>query len=189
MDKKLSIITIICCFLLFLNAPVDAKGGKGRGKGKFKPVWTLSNWQKALPSIIVEEKGKQKEYTFLNLIKADGYLCPGSARAYKALQVALPILYEDATPVKGDFKITYGPSDCTTKVYNYFMKNFTSKEYLELDESMQGRTIMISRISTGKKVKITFSPSSESKGHTPEGAKAGDAILHAEDGNGITINK
>jgi len=187
MNKKLSILTIICCCFLFLYTQVDAKGGKESGKGKNKPVWTATKWQKTLPPVSVEEKGKQKEYKFLALIKADGYLCPGSARAYKTLQVALPMLFENITPIKGDFKITYGPSDCTTKVYKYFMKNFTSKKYLELDKSIVGRTIIISRISTGRKVIITYDSSSGSQGHDPEGAKAGDVILHAEDGNGMSI--
>jgi len=192
MNRGLNVMLLVCCCLFFLHTTVDAKGGKGQGqsqgRGKNKPVWTPTDWQKTLPSIVVEENGKQKEYIFLSLIKADGYLCPGSARAYKTLQVALPMLFKDTTPVKGDFKISYGPSNCTKKVLNYFMKGFTSKEFLESDESLAGRTISISRISTGKRVKITYTPSSNEKGHDKEGAKAGDLILHAEDGKGMSVS-
>ncbi|MCW5209108.1 hypothetical protein VU10_02695 [Desulfobulbus sp. US1] len=68
--------------------------------------WEPTAWQKTLPAIVVQDGGTTQEYSFVDLIQADGYLCPGSARAYKALEVALPLLYKGTPPVKGDFKIT-----------------------------------------------------------------------------------
>jgi hypothetical protein len=136
---------------------------------------------------VVDEKGTQKAYTFRKLIEADGYLCPGSARAYKTLQVALPLLYKDTIPVKGDFQIIYGPSDCATRVYKYFMKKFIKKEYLTLDKSMKGMESMVIRKSTGMKVRITFDPPADN-GHNPKGAKAGDVILKAKNGDGMKID-
>ncbi|MCI5150402.1 MAG: hypothetical protein D3916_13625, partial [Candidatus Electrothrix sp. MAN1_4] len=84
--------------------------------------WEPTEWQKTLPALTVQDKGVTKAYSFTDLINADGYLCPGSARAYKALQVALPILYKNSTPIKGDFKITHGASMCTSLVYDFFMQ-------------------------------------------------------------------
>ncbi|MCI5222651.1 MAG: hypothetical protein D3924_08280 [Candidatus Electrothrix sp. AR4] len=159
---------------------------KMRGTGG--AAWTPTEWQKALPAITVKQGDKLYEYTFSDLIKADGYLCPGSARAYKALRVALPLLYKDTVPVKGDFKITYAASLCTSMVYNFFMEGFTTKEHLELDRSIKDKSITIKRISTGKKITVTFDPSGI-RGHDPVAAQAGDVILHAEDGNGMTLHR
>ena len=149
--------------------------------------WEATEWQKTLPDIAVQDKGATQKYSFTDLIKADGYLCPGSARAYKALQVALPILYENSTPVKGDFKITHGAALCTSLVYDFFMQGYTDKKFLELDSSIRDKLIRIERLSTGKKVTVVF-PFSDIRGHTPEAAKAGDIILRAREGDGMTIH-
>ena len=148
--------------------------------------WEPTEWQKTLPDIVVQDKGKIRKYSFTELIKADGYLCPGSARAYKALQVALPILYENSTPVKGDFKITHGAALCTSLVYDFFMQGYTDKKFLELASGIRKKFITIERLSTGKKVTVIF-PFSEILGHTPEAAAAGDVILHAQEGAGMTV--
>ncbi|MCI5145047.1 MAG: hypothetical protein D3923_05830 [Candidatus Electrothrix sp. AR3] len=175
MNRKIHITIIICCCLFLFHLQVRAE--------KWEP--TLE--QQSLPAILVEENGVKKEYTFVDLIRADGYLCPGSAKAYKTLQVALPLLYQDTLPIKGDFKIILSSSPCMIRVYYYFMENFDSKEYLEIDTVKKGKSITISRISTGKKVTITYPPGG-SRGHSPSAAQAGDAILHAEDGKGMTIS-
>jgi hypothetical protein len=151
-------------------------------------IWTPTEWQKTLSAITVRQGGQTRDYAFADLIKADGHLCPGSARAYKALQVALPLLYDHTVPVKGDFKITYGASPCTARVFNFFMQGFTAKAYLESDPSTRGNSITISRISTGKKVETTYALSGV-RGHHSAGAQAGDVILHAEDGDGMAIRR
>ncbi|MCI5159545.1 MAG: hypothetical protein D3906_14160, partial [Candidatus Electrothrix sp. AUS1_2] len=92
---------------------------KMRQSGESLWGWEPTEWQKGLPAIAVQDKGVTKSYSFTDLIEADGYLCPGSARAYKALEVALPLLYEGSTPVKGDFKITHGAALCTSLVYDF----------------------------------------------------------------------
>lgn len=148
--------------------------------------WEPTAWQKTLPPIVVQEGNAIKEYSFTDLINADGYLCLGSARAYKALQLALPILYKNSTPVKGDFKITYGASICTSLVYDFFMQGYTDKRFLELDKSTKQKLITLERLSTGKKVTVVF-PFSTIRGHTPEAAQAGDVILHAQDGDGVKL--
>ncbi len=149
--------------------------------------WEPTEWQKTLPAIVVQDGGTSQEYSFTDLIQADGYLCPGSARAYKALEVALPLLYEATTPVKGDFKITHGAALCTSLVYDYFMQGYTGKEFLELDTTIKEKLITIERLSTGKKVTVTFAPSGGIRGHDQVAAEAGDVILHAEEGDGMTI--
>ncbi|MCI5126201.1 MAG: hypothetical protein D3925_17430, partial [Candidatus Electrothrix sp. AR5] len=141
---------------------------------------------KGLPAIAVQDKGVTKSYSFTDLIEADGYLCPGSARAYKALQVALPLLYKGTTPVKGNFKITHGAALCTSLVYDFFMQGYTDKKFLELDTTIKEKLITIQRLSTGKKVTIVFPPS-KIRGHDQAAAEAGDVLLRAEEGNGITI--
>lgn len=149
--------------------------------------WEPTEWQKTLPNIKVQDGGAIREYSFTDLIDADGYLCPGSARAYKALQVALPLLYEGTPPVKGDFKITHGAALCTSLVYDFFMQGYTDKKHLELDMGIKKKLIIIERLSTGKKVTVVFPPSTI-RGHDPAAAEAGDVILHAEEGNGMTIH-
>lgn len=148
--------------------------------------WEPTAWQKTLPAIVIQEGNAIKEYSFTDLINADGYLCLGSARAYKALQLALPILYKNSTPVKGDFKITYGASICTSLVYDFFMQDYTDKKFLEMDKSIKQKLIILERFSTGKKVTVTF-PFSTIRGHTPAAAQAGDVILHAQDGDGVKL--
>lgn len=149
--------------------------------------WNPTEWQKTLPPITVQEKGVTKAYSFTDLINADGFLCLGSARAYKALEAALPILYENSTPVKGDFKITHSASICTSLVYDFFMEGYTDKKFLELDMRLKEKVISIERLSTGKKVTVLFPPSNL-RGHDQAAAEAGDAILHAKDGQGMTIS-
>lgn len=148
--------------------------------------WEPTAWQKTLPNIKVQDGGAIQEYSFTDLIDADGYLCPGSARAYKALQVALPLLYKGTTPVQGDFKITHGAALCTSLVYDFFMQGYTDKKFLELDMSITKKLISIERLSTGKKVTVVF-PFSTIRGHDPAAAEAGDVILHAEEGKGLTV--
>ena len=151
--------------------------------------WEPTEWQKTLPPIVVQEGDTIKEYSFTKLIEADGYLCPGSARAYKALQVALPILYKNSTPIKGDFKITHGAAMCTSLVYDFFMGGDTEKagkKLLELDTSLKEKLISIQRLSTGKKVTVVF-PFSSIRGHDQAAAEAGDVILRAKKGQGMTV--
>ncbi|WPD24710.1 MAG: hypothetical protein SD837_09130 [Candidatus Electrothrix scaldis] len=162
---------------------------KMRQSGQSLWGWEPTAWQKTLPAIVVQDKGATKSYSFTDLIEADGYLCPGSARAYKALQVALPILYKDSTPVKGDFKIIHGPALCTSLVYDFFMEGYTDKTdktFLELDSSLKKKLISIERLSTGKKVTVIFPPSNV-RGHDQVAAEAGDAILHAQEGKDMHI--
>ncbi|RWX51335.1 hypothetical protein VU01_11572 [Candidatus Electrothrix marina] len=149
--------------------------------------WEPTEWQKTLPNIRVQDGGAIQEYSFTDLINADGYLCPGSARAYKALEVALPLLYKGTTPVKGDFKITHGAALCTSLVYDYFMQGYTDKEHLELDMGIKKKLITIECLSTGKKVTVVFPPSTI-RGHDSAAAEAGDVILHAKEGEGMTIH-
>jgi hypothetical protein len=160
---------------------------KMRQSGESIWGWEPTEWQKILPNIKVQDGGTIQEYSFTDLIQADGYLCPGSARAYKALQVALPVLYGNSTPVKGDFKITYGAALCTSLVYDFFMQGYTDKKFFELDMSIKEKLITIQRLSTGKKVTVTFAPSGGIRGHDQVAADAGDVILHAEEGDGMTI--
>lgn len=148
--------------------------------------WEPTAWQKTLPAIVVQEGNAIKEYSFTDLINADGYLCLGSARAYKALQLALPILYKNSPPIKGDFKITYGASICTSLVYDFFMQDYIDKKFLEMDKSIKQKLITLERLSTGKKVTVIFPPSTI-RGHNPAAAQAGDVILHAQDGDGVRI--
>ena len=136
---------------------------------------------------MIIDNGSEVEFSFQSLINADGYLCPGSARSYKTLLTALPVLFGDSLPALGDFRIAYGPSDCSTRVFQYFISSTAPiEEYLALDESMLGREHIVTRISTGEAVRIVYSiPSAD--GHTPEGAEAGDLVLSAEDGEGMQI--
>lgn len=175
MKRQFSLVALLFSPLIFLSL-ADAKE---------RSLWNPeTSWQKQLPAIKVEEKGKPKEYSFVELIRADGYLCPGSAKAYKALKDALPLLFGNAVPVKGDFKITYSPAaECTEKVFKHFMQGFSTEKHLEADLELSNKNILISRLSTGQQVKITYSPIKEKNG------EGGDIILHMEDGNGITITK
>ena len=162
---------------------------KMRQSGRTMWDWEPTEWQKTLPPIVVQESEAKRAYSFAELIEADGYPCPGSARAYKALQVALPILYKDSIPVKGDFKITHGASMCTSLVYDFFMQGYTDnadKTFLELDSTLKKKIISIERLSTGKKVTVVFDPS-EVRGHDKAAAQAGDQILRAEEGKGLTL--
>ncbi|MDU9047793.1 MAG: hypothetical protein Q3M30_03010 [Candidatus Electrothrix sp. Rat3] len=149
--------------------------------------WEPTEWQKTLPIIRVLDGAAIQEYSFTDLINADGYLCPGSARAYKTLQVVLPLLYEDTTPVKGDFKITHGAALCTSLVYDFFMQGYTDKKFLELDTTIKEKLITIERLSTGKKITVVFLPSII-RGHDQAAAEAGDVLLRAEEGQGMTIH-
>ncbi len=151
-----------------------------------RAAWEPTEQQKRLPAIKVKRDNTVQKYTFTDLIRADRYLCPGSARAYKTLQVALPLLYKDTVPVKGDFKITYGFSPCTARTYSFFMGDFNTKEYLAIGPDL-GKAITIERMSTGKKVTVSYDPS-EVRGHNPAAAQVSDKILYAEDGNGMTIH-
>ncbi len=160
---------------------------KMRQSGESIWGWEPTEWQKTLPAITVLDKGVTKAYNFTELIEADGYLCPGSARAYKALKVALPLLYKEATPVKGDFKITHGAALCTSLVYDFFMQGYTDKKFLELDTTIKEKRITIERLSTGKKVTVVFPPS-EIRGHDKIAAEAGDAILRSQEGQYLTIH-
>ncbi|CAK8711431.1 hypothetical protein KKHLCK_00425 [Candidatus Electrothrix laxa] len=160
---------------------------KMRQSGESIWGWEPTEWQKTLPNIKVQDGATTQEYSFADLIQADGYLCPGSARAYKALEVALPLLYKEATPVKGDFKITHGAALCTSLVYDFFMQGYTDKEFLELDTTIKEKLITIERLSTGKKVTVIFAPSDGIRGHDPVAAEAGDVILRAQEGKGMTI--
>jgi hypothetical protein len=159
---------------------------KMRQSGESIWGWEPTEWQKTLPNIKVQDGAATQEYSFTDLINADGYLCPGSARAYKALEVALPLLYEDSTPVKGDFKITHGAALCTSLVYDFFMQGYTDKKYLELDTTIKEKLIIIERLSTSKKVTVVFAPSAI-RGHDPAAAEAGDVILRAQEGKGLTV--
>jgi hypothetical protein len=164
---------------------------KMRRSGESIWGWEPTEWQKTLPPIMVQEGETIKAYSFTELIEADGYLCPGSARAYKALQVALPILYKTSTPVKGDFKIIHGASICTSLVYDFLMQGYTDKadnKLLELDITLQKKLISIKRLSTGEKVTVVFDPTGV-KGHDKAAAQAGDQILHAEEGKGFYLEK
>ncbi|MGB5685834.1 MAG: hypothetical protein WBM35_08485 [Candidatus Electrothrix sp.] len=160
---------------------------KMRQSGESIWGWEPTEWQKTLPAIVVQNGAATQEYSFTDLINADGYLCPGSARAYKALQVALPLLYKGVIPVKGDFKITHGAALCTSLVYDFFMQGYTGKEFLELDTTITKKLITIERLSTGKKVTVIFAPSDGIRGHDPVAAEAGNVILSAEEGKGMTI--
>jgi hypothetical protein len=160
-----------------------------RQSGKKMWEWEPTEWQKSLPALTIQDKGVTMSYSFTDLINADGFLCPGSARAYKALQVALPILYKNSTPIKGDFKITHGAAMCTSLVYDFFMEGDTEKagkKLLELDISLKEKLISVQRLSTGKKVTIAF-PFSSIQGHDQTAAEAGNVILHAKEGQGMTV--
>ena len=201
MPNKLIIFIVSSFCLLVSQVQADAQSNtkvdmsaeirkfmmeKMRGTGG--TAWQPTEWEKTLPSIKVKQEDKIHEYTFSDLIKADGYLCPGSARAYKALQVGLPLLYENTVPVLGDFTISYGASICAAMVYTFFMEDFAIKEYLNIDPAIKDKSITLNRISTGEKVTISFQPT-EKRGHTPSSAQAGDVILRAENGVGMTVHR
>ena len=175
-------LVLLAVFLIAV-AQLCAEKGEG-GKQRNRPVWEMTEYQKELPPIEILEAGVVKAYSFRQLIEADGYLCPGSARAYKALLIALPYLYVDETLETGDLKIEYGPSACAEKVFGWFMNLHDGN--LVQDESLMGREIIVSRIATDERVHIVFDEP-DADGHNPEGAAAGDAVLRAEDGNGMTI--
>lgn len=170
------VIMLICIlFITFFIYPKD------RNK-KNRPVWNPTTWQSELPPITLNTKGGLKEYTFVELIRADGYLCPGSARCYKTLQTALPLLFPNTTPDIIDLHILYGPSDCATRVFNFLQTDIDhSKKFITMDPSLLGREMVVQRLSTNKTVNIIYDiPAAD--GHDPEGASAGDLILKAEDG-------
>ena len=165
----------------------EARGNRFAGGKKGKPQWSPTSRQKSLPDIVVKEGSRQKTYSFRSLIDADGYLCPGSARCYQTLKTALPLLFKDAVPEKGDLIILYGSSSCAERVYNYFMgRKYRSDTHLRCDKSLAGRQQAIIQKSTGTKVLITFDPP-EADGHNPQGARAGDAVLMASNGAGMKI--
>jgi len=191
MNKNILSILIISIILTgFQQLMADGQNNPNtnRGAGRNKQVWTPTNQQNELPSIIIKGIEGLIEYSFQSLIEADGYLCPGSARCYMTLNTALPILYKDSEPILGDFKIIYGPSDCADRVYKFFMGDeYQSEEYLYSDESSQGREQTIIRISTGEQVHIVYNiPAAD--GHTPEGATAGDFVLNSTDGKGMKVS-
>ncbi|MCI5166630.1 MAG: hypothetical protein D3903_11180 [Candidatus Electrothrix sp. GM3_4] len=88
--------------------------------------------------------------------------------------------------MKGDFKIIHSASFCTSLVYDLFMQEFTDKKFLKMDKTIKKQLITIQRLSTGKKVTVVFAPSAI-RGHNPAAAEAGDVILHAQEGKGLTI--
>ncbi|MCI5150179.1 MAG: hypothetical protein D3916_12465, partial [Candidatus Electrothrix sp. MAN1_4] len=61
------------------------------------------------------------------------------------------------------------------------------KKFLELDITLKKKIISLERLSTGKKVTVVFAPSNGIRGHDPVAAEAGDVILRAQDGKGMTI--
>lgn len=182
----------ICLAVLAGGQAVWAAGQRGGGPGsgrkqKNKPTWTPSAWQKELPAIVITEKGREKTYSFQSLIRADGYLCPGSAWSYQTLRIALPLLFKEETPEKSDIQILYGESKCATRVFKYFMGNpYSGPASVTCDPDMPGRQQAILRKSTGVKVVVTYAPPA-ADGHTPQGAQAGDAALRARDGDGLQV--
>jgi len=203
----MSIVALVCAGSLACTPQAEARGGKGKGKGytgpkyqgrgsqsqggqgkqQNKPRWTPTSWQKQLPAIVVKDGGRTKKYSFEKLILADGYLCPGSAMAYMTLKTALPLLYGDAAPAKGDFRIMYGPCECATRVYNYFLgSKYRSANHLVCSDKAMGRQHMVVRKSTGAKVRITYDPPA-ADGHNPEAAEAADVVLKAEKGAGMAV--
>jgi len=197
---KLFLVMISICVMIAVSVPqLEAAGTPGvnrpsetgsqrtpgtpgtvtgtREVGANKPVWEATSWQSSLPPIVVTNK----QYSFEELIRADGYLCPGSAMAYKTLQTALPLLFAGATPAQDDFTISYGPSECSQKVFNYAMGSNSA-----LDSSLLGREQIVTRTSTGVRVRIVYDkPATD--GHTPEAAAAADLILRATDGAGMKV--
>ena len=192
MKKKMWVVIIVCLISVAFHMQVSAQSkssGSSSKKtgGKNKPVWKPSDSQKKLPSIRILYDSREAEFSFESLIKADGYLCPGSARSYKTLLAALPLLFGNSIPEMEDIKIIYGPSDCSTRVYEYFIRSVDQiDEHLVLDESMLGREHIVTRISTGKSVKIIYDLP-DADGHNREGAAAGDLVLYAEDGEGMKV--
>ncbi len=191
MNRKILILLIIGIFLTGfqqLMAEGQNNSNSNRGTGRNKPVWTPTSKQNELPPIVIREKGDLIKYSFQSLIEADGYLCPGSARCYMTLYTALPMLFNQSESVMGDFKIIYGPSDCATRVYEFFMGNkYNSDEFLHADESLHGREQTVIRISTGEQVHIIYSiPAAD--GHSLEGAAAGDFVLNSTDGAGMIVS-
>ncbi len=191
MKRKRIVILAISIFLICfqqLSAEGRNNPGTNREAGRNKPIWTPTSQQNELPPIVITNKNGLSEYSFQSLIEADGYLCPGSARCYMTLYTALPMLFDESEAVMGDFKIVYGPSDCATRVYEFFMDNeYQSEEYLYVDNLYSGREQTVIRISTGAEVRIVYDiPAID--GHTPEGAAAGDLVLHATDGDGMIVS-
>lgn len=184
MARKTAFVIIILFTLGLFLQQASAKGN--RNSGRKKPKWTPTSWQTSLPPISVEVNGKNKEFSFVTLIKADGYLCPGSARAYKSLNIAFPILYDNSVAVAGDFEIRYGPSNCTKKVYDYFGRKAKVKNDVISDKSLKGMEIVIKRKSTGKKVAFRYDSPAANR-HNPAGAAAGTKILKAENGSGMYV--
>ena len=192
MKKKIWIVAVVFLISFTFQMQISAQSknsGTNNKKpgGKNKPVWKLTDSQKELPPIVIIDDGREREFSFESLIKADGYLCPGSARSYKTLLTALPILFGNSIPKIEDFKIMYGPSDCSTRVYEYLMSGADQlEEHLVLDELMLGREHIVTRISTGESVKIIYDlPAAD--GHNKDGAEAGDLVLYAEDGVGMEV--
>ncbi|MHC4872123.1 MAG: hypothetical protein ACYTFY_09780 [Planctomycetota bacterium] len=182
------IAAVICVSLLALSQTTEAVGRKGsKGKGKYKPKWNPTSYQKSLPQITIKEGSKKKKYSFEKLILADGYLCPGSAWSYMTLKTALPKLFKNSTPDKKDIKILYGESACAKRVFDYFMgSKYRTKACLECTGELTGRQQAIVRKSTGEKVIITYDkPAAD--GHNDAGAQAGDAALKASEGKGMVI--
>jgi hypothetical protein len=170
---------------LFIVIPVFAEKGAGN-KQRNKPVWEMTEYQKDLPPIEVIEGGETKLYSFKELIEADGYLCPGSARVYTSLLTSLPLLFKDEIPQKNDVYIKFGPSDCADKVLHYFLG--PDDNNLKQDQALMGREIIIQRISTDERIRIVFDePAAD--GHTPDGAAAGETVLKAKNGTGLVLTQ
>ncbi len=184
--NKWMVVFMVICALIFVQQ-LEAQKKRGPGKRSSKPDWSPTAWQQTLPDIVVKKGNRIKEYSFRSLINADGYLCPGSAWCYQTLRTALPLLYKNSVPIKGDFTILYGPSPCAKRVYEYFMGwRYRSNTYLRRDKSLAGRQQAIIRKSTGMKVLITYD-SPKAEGHTTQGAQAGDDALKASDKAGMKI--
>lgn len=174
-------------FMLLLSTPLNLFSNDFNRNRKNKPVWTPTPWQLELPPIVFNTNDSSMEFSFTEIIEADGYLCPGSARCYKTLQTALPILYPDTTPTIGDFIILYGPSECATRVFDMFLSKMdVTEQFIELDNSLMGREMIVKRISTQQMVKILYDiPSAD--GHNPDGASVGDTILKAKNNAGMIV--
>lgn len=170
-------------FFCILSLPAQQVRGS-EGKGKNRPEWEPTRSQIELDSIVLQDKNKIVKFTFEELILADGYLCPGSARAYKTLQIALPMLFDNEVPVKDDIVISFGPSECAARVFMYMYDN--NNNHVQESMNLKGRELTVKRISTGKMVSIEFLIP-DVDGHTPEAAEVGDKILKAVDGSGFEI--
>lgn len=185
--KDLYLMIISFLMIIVVSQTSYARGNMGSGqKMKNKPQWSPTSWQKKLPSIVINKDNHTRKYSFVKLIEADGYLCPGSARSYKTLLTALPLLFGEHMPDMEDITIHYTLSPCSEKVYKYFLGSSLCRSHLRNNENLEGRQHMIERNSTGKKILITYTIP-DANGHTPESARAGDKVLKATDGDGMVV--